>query len=258
MPLTRRGTALAEAVVAAVLTAALVVSALGALSHLQRSVGRLVGRSLSDQSLRGAAQLLRSELRDLSPSAGELLALGPTSLTYRAVRATGIACGSAGGRVLVAASSWSQLRQPAAWRDSLVLLGQPGDTEAVVASSGAGVAGSCPDGVASVSLPYASGMPDPAITAAYPAPVLLSETMEIRAYQSAGEWWIGVRSVSAGEVIQPAHGPVASDGFRITALDSAGAATFAPDRVAHLSFVVKSFRGDSLELHLDYSRGVWR
>ena len=258
MPLTRRGTALTEAVVASVLTALLVVAALGALAQMQRSVGRLVVRSLSDQSLRGAAQLLRSELRDLSPAAGELLALGPSSISYRAMRATGIACGAAAGRVQVVASSWSPLRQPAAGRDSLVLLGQPGDTEAVVASSGPEVAALCPNGVASVSLPYLSGVPDPASTAAYPAPLLVSETMEIRAYQSAGEWWIGVRSISASEIIQPALGPIASDGFRITALDSAGVPTLALDRVAHLAFLIKSGRGDSLELHLDYSRGVWR
>jgi hypothetical protein len=42
--MTRRGTGLVEAVVAALLTALVVVSALGSLARLQRSVGGFVGR----------------------------------------------------------------------------------------------------------------------------------------------------------------------------------------------------------------------
>jgi hypothetical protein len=258
MPLSRRGTGLVEAVVAALLTALLVVAALGSLAHLQRPLGRFTYRVLSEQSIRGTAQLLRSELRDLAPGAGELLTVGPGSLTYRAVRGTGRACSAGGGRVQVAASTWSPLRQPAAGRDSLVLLAQPGDTEVVVAAAGPTIAGTCPDGVASVALPYATNAPDPVAPAAFPAPLLVSEVMEIRAYESGGEWWVGVRSISAGESIQPAHGPLAANGLRISAFDSAGMPTLIPARVTHLAFFLRSASGDSLEFRLDYSRGVWR
>lgn len=258
MPLTRRGTGLVEAVVAALLTALLVVAALGSLARLQRALARFTGRTVSDQALRGAVQLLRSELRDLAPAAGELLTVGASSLTYRAVRGTGRACGTGGGKVLVSAATWSPLRQPAPGRDSLVLLAQPGDTEVVVAAAGPSVLGNCPDGVASVALPYVTSTPDPAAFASFPSPVLVSEVMEIRAYQSGGEWWIGVRSISAGETVQPAHGPIAPDGFRIAAFDSGGVPTMVPARVSHLAFMVKSPSGDSLELRLDFSKGVWR
>jgi hypothetical protein len=257
MPLSRHGVGLVEAVVAALLTAVLVIAALGSLAGLQRSANRFAGRSLSNQAVRGTVQLLRSELRDLAPSAGELVALGSTFLSYRAVRATGLACAEDGGRVHVVAASWSPLRQPAPGRDSLLLLAQVADTELVAAAGGASVAGFCPDGVASVALPYVAGPPDLA-GATYPAPLLVTEVMEIRAYESGGEWWIGVRSVSAGETIQPAFGPMAIDGLRITALDSAGVPTVLPGRVSLLSFMVKSAAGDSLDLSLDYSRGVWR
>ena len=253
-----RGTGLVEAVVAAALTALLVLSALGSLSSLQRSTGRFASRALSDQVIRGAAQLFRSELRDLSPQAGEILALTPTSITYRAVRGTGIACGVAGGKLQVVAGTWAPLRQPAGGRDSLVLLGQPADTEVVVSALGSATAGVCPDGVASVSLSYGVQLPDPAPVARYPSPVLVSEVMEIRGYQSAGEWWIGVRSVSAGEVIQPAHGPIAANGLRLVGLDSAGAVTAIPARVSHLLLVLKVPSGDSTEVHLDLSSGALR
>ena len=258
MPMTRRGTGLVEAVVAALLTALLVVAALGSLAGLQRALGRFTGRALSSQTVRGTAQLLRSELRDLAPAAGELLSLGASSISYQAIRGTGRACGSDGGRVLVTAATWSPLRQPAGGRDSLVLLAQPGDTEVVVAAAGPAVGGSCPDGVSSVALPYVAAAPDPVLVAAFPVPLMVTEVMEIRAYESVGDWWVGVRSVSAGETIQPAHGPIAPDGFRVTAFDSAGVPTVNPAHVSHIAFLVKSARGDSLELRLDYSRGAWR
>ena len=254
----RRGTGLVEAVVAAALTALLVLSALGALSSLQRSTGRFAARALSDQVIRGATQLFRSELRDLSPRSGEILSITPASITYRAVRGTGIACGVAGGKLQVIAGTWAPLRQPAGGRDSLVVLGQPADTEMVVAALGSATAGFCLDGVASVSLPYGVLLPDPASVARFPSPVLLSEVMEIRGYQSGGEWWVGVRSVSAGEVIQPAHGPITLNGLRVVGFDSTGAVTAIPSRVSHLLLVLNVPSGDSAEVHLDLSSGALR
>lgn len=258
MPMNRRGVGLIEAVVSAALTALLVVAALGALSSLQRSTGRFAARALSGRVLRGVTHLFRSELSDLSPSAGEILALSPGALTYRAARGSGIACGASGGRIHVIASTWAPLRQPAAGRDSLVLLGQPPETEVLVAASGAATAGVCPDGVASMSLPYVVSAPDPAAEARYPAPVLITEVMEIRGYESTGEWWVGVRSVSAGEFIQPAHGPIAANGLRILALDSSGTATSLPALVSHLAIRVTVPSGDSATLNLDFSRSAWR
>lgn len=258
MPLSRRGSGLVEAVVAALLTALLVVSALSSLAGLQRAVGRFTGRALGEQALRGTAQLLRSELRDLAPGAGDLLSIGAGSVTYRAVRGSGRACGSDPGRLLVVANSWSSLRQPAAGRDSLILLAQPADTQLVVAAAGSASAAVCPDGVASVALPYTSGGPDPVPGASFPVPVLLSEVMEIRGYESGGQWWVGVRSISAGETIQPAYGPIAPNGLLVKALDSTGTATIDPRLVSHLLFTVLGSQGDSLDMRLDFSRGVWR
>ena len=254
----RLGTGLLEAVVAAALTALLVVAALGTLSGLQRSTARFASRALADQALRGATQLLHSELGDLAPSAGEIFSLTPGSITYRAVRGSGLACGVSGGRIHVIAGSWAPLRQPAAGRDSLVVLGQRPDTVAVVAALGPAIAGFCPDGVASMSLPYVIQVPDPAANARYPSPLLISEVMEIRGYESGGEWWVGVRSVSAGEVVQPAHGPIAASGLRFAALDSAGLPALTPARTSHLMVVVRGRSGDSAVVNLDLTRGAWR
>lgn len=257
MSLNPRGYGLIEAVVAAGLAALLATSALAGLSRLQRDVGRYAGRAAAGQTLRGAAQLLRFELRDLAPAAGEILAFSPGSIIYRATRGSGEACGFAPGAILVDVTTWSSLRQPAAGRDTLVLLAQPGDVEIVVAASGSGVTATCPNGAPAQTLPYDVPVPDPIAGASFPAPLLLTEAMEIRGYASAGEWWIGARSVSAGETIQPAFGPIAPSGLQVVALDSVGSPTTMPGQVRHLVLSITAPSGDSLQLRLDLSRGTW-
>ena len=54
-------------------------------------------------------------------------------------------------------------------------------------------------------------------------PVRLFEIMQLKLYQSQGSHWLGARSVSAGEVIQPVLGPLDSNGLAITFRDSVGA-----------------------------------
>jgi hypothetical protein len=54
-------------------------------------------------------------------------------------------------------------------------------------------------------------------------PVRIYEVMELKLYRSEGKSWLGARSVSAGEAIQPVVGPLADEnGFRLEYLDGAG------------------------------------
>jgi hypothetical protein len=46
--------------------------------------------------------------------------------------------------------------------------------------------------------------------------------MQIKLYQSQGNYWLGARSVSAGEVIQPVLGPLDNNGLSFAFRDSAG------------------------------------
>jgi hypothetical protein len=71
-------------------------------------------------------------------------------------------------------------------------------------------------------------------------PVRIYEIMELRAYQSGGQWWLGARSVSSGEAIQPLAGPLAGrDGFRLEYLNQFGAATNDPTAVSGIRIVVR-------------------
>jgi len=78
--------------------------------------------------------------------------------------------------------------------------------------------------------------------------VRIVELMELKAYQSEGQWWLGARSVSAGEAIQPVAGPLEDqDGFRLLYLNRAGGPTVDPGAVAAIRIAV---RGVNQELRL--------
>jgi hypothetical protein len=254
MSLNTRGTALAELLVAAVLTAALMTAALDALSFLQRSVTRQASRTTSAHTLRAAAQLFRSELRDLSPPAGDLMSVTTSSLVYRAVRGTGAACATSPDGLHIQASSFRTLRLPAADRDSLLIV-RPGTappvSAAVTGDPGPGV---CPDGRPALVVPYAA-VPDPLTGVSWPALVWLTEVMEIRAYQSGAEWWLGLRSIGAGEVIQPALGPLASNGLLFMALDSSGTSTGSLTDVRRLEILLRLASADSLQTTVPFAAG---
>jgi hypothetical protein len=244
MRLNQRGVALAEALVAAVLTAALVGTALGSLSLLQRALARQVSRTSRSQALRAALQLSGSELRDLAPGAGDLIAISSTGLVYRAVRATGLVCGRDGVGLQVSTGSFRSLRTPVPVRDSLAVMNPSGDWIRV-GLDGSPRAGTCPAGGPAVTLPVATSVPDPLGAVSWPTPLRVTELMELRAYQSGAEWWLGQRSVSSGETIQPALGPLAPSGLVVSGFDSLGNPASVPADVRRLKLVVRLAAGDS-------------
>jgi hypothetical protein len=254
MSLNPRGTALAELLVAAVLTAALMTAALDALSFLQRSVTRQASRTTSAQTLRAATQLFSSELRDLSPPAGDLMGMSPNSIVYRAVRGTGVGCATSLDGLHLLAGSFRALRLPGAGRDSLLVV-RPGIAAPVSAAvTGDSRPGVCPDGRPALVVPYAA-VPDPLSGVNWPALVWLTEVMEIRAYQSGAEWWLGLRSIGAGEVIQPALGPLASNGLVVITLDSSGASTGTLADVRRLEIRLRLASADSLQTTIPLAGG---
>lgn len=223
----QRGATLVEALVATLLTAALAVGALGALTGLQRRAAGEVERIAMRGTLQTAAQLLLGELANLDPAAGDLLAMAPDRITYRAVRGTGVRCGSAVDGVVLRASAWRSLRLPAPGRDSVLTLVVDGSWS-VAPLIGPPRAGPCADGTPGLVLP--TGVPAGAVEA---TAIRTFEVMELRVYLSGGERWLGLRSVTAGETIQPVAGPLASAApFRFQ--DASGAPVAGPAEVRQL------------------------
>ena len=237
--MSRYGVVLAELVVAALLTVVVIGLALGSLVTLQRTAQQQIEHAARHLNLLTTAHLTRAELGGLSPRAGDLGRIGPAQLEYRATRATGLACGRAADGLLLPTEFLRAVRLPVPGRDSVLTLGFAGDSavwlsQPVVAAPRSG---SCPGGGAPALV-----IPIPAVAldrAVIPGPVLVFEMMEFRLYQSGTEWWLGLRSVSSGETIQPATGPFEEAGVAFRFLDAGGTPVADPGQVRRIAVLLR-------------------
>ena len=69
------------------------------------------------------------------------------------------------------------------------------------------------------------------------------EWTRYRLYQSGGEWWLGARSLRAGDVTQPVAGPFPPRGVELRYLDGAGNAATAGPAVRVVSLVLRARSG---------------
>jgi prepilin-type N-terminal cleavage/methylation domain-containing protein len=157
----------------------------------------------------GVPAELRSDLRSLQAGA----------VTYLAARGAGYVCGTVVGSpaiVLVAEAAWSAPRAPRDTDSLLVFVESDPATAADDAWVHLGVisagAASCPTGQPALAIRV--DLPAPLLPAVLSrvtggSPVRLTEVMQARYYASGGRSWLGLRSVSTGEAITPAAGPLA-------------------------------------------------
>jgi hypothetical protein len=239
-----------------VIAVVITVVTVGALVHslfLTRRTIRIQGERLLVQSgVRSAMLAVLSELRELSTeqagsgAQNDILSIGPAGLSYRGMRGTGFTCQSSGTTQLrIQQSSFSGWRSPQAGRDSLlVLLDTAAGAEPVWIALGltaVATGAPCPGNIPAVTLtttPFAAlgGRPSG-------IPVRSFEPMELRAYQSDAKFWLGARSLGAGEAIQPLFGPLTdATGFQLTYRNRNGMLT--SDRTAIRSIGVR-VRGTS-------------
>lgn len=228
----RRGVTLVELLVGLILFGLIGGVMLHATLAIQRTVRAHLSRLAAESALDTAMGFLVSELSSLGrDSAGsDLVQQAAESLSYRAERGTGLACQVTAGAVSVEIGRFVGARLPQPGRDSLLLylgpdaaLGMPGDwVAAPIVALQNGTCGSGPAwklvtliDTTRISL---AGLP-------VWVPVRVFEVMQTRFYRASGATWLGARSVSAGEIIQPLAGPftLARSGFILR--DSAGSHT---------------------------------
>lgn len=232
----RRGFSLVEIV----LTLVIMLVVTGALHRLLLSTQRLTQEQLQQMALqsgvRAGSLLVANELRELSTTAGgttdenDILRIGPSGLVYRAMRGTGFVCQAGMGAVRIDRARFSGHRDPQAGRDTAYVF-VPGDPANGLPDSWRALAIT---GVANEACP---GIVGPGIALTTPGlvgepemeigtPVRITEVMELRLYQSGGKSWLGARSASAGEAIQPVMGPLAdAEGLRLEYLNAGGTPT---------------------------------
>jgi prepilin-type N-terminal cleavage/methylation domain-containing protein len=249
----RRGFTLVELILAMI--AMLIVS--GAVYQLLLTTQRLSRRQAEQlrlqSNVRGAVLAVVNELRELATLDGggrgqnDILSIAPNAITYRAMRGTGFSCQAATATQLqISRNGFSGHRDPQAGRDSaLAYVEAPLDSQPTwvpVAITSVSTAARCPG---SMGEGITLGIPATASLAgtAAGAPVRLFELMELRLYQSGGESWLGMRSIGAGEAIQPLFGPLSdANGFRLQYLDGSGMPT---SNITGIKSIMVTVRGVS-------------
>src|SRR4051812_8396021 len=253
----RRGFTLVEIVIALALTL-VVTGSIHRLLVTTHRLSRMQASQLDVQSnVRAGALVIAHELRELNAVDGgstdqtDILSITATSITYRAARGIGFMCQpSMPGQIRIARRTFSGPRDPEALRDIAYLLveadpaaGTP-DTWLQLRITTVSTTSSCP-GLAGpgISISTESSFPPTPVG----TPLRIYETMELKLYQSGGEWWLGARSVSAGEAIQPVIGPLAeSDGLRLEYLDRAGIRTNDPAAVRSIIATLHGINNQAL------------
>ncbi|HVO35510.1 MAG TPA: prepilin-type N-terminal cleavage/methylation domain-containing protein [Gemmatimonadales bacterium] len=246
-----RGYTLVELIVALVLGTVALSAAAQVFLATQRFF-RLQASALEvHEGLRAAMQVLTVELRELDPSGGDIVALGPDSISIRATRGLEFVCAPpdpSSGRMAVRTSLSSGYRDVDPARDRALVFrdGDPttedDDAWLDFGIASAGGAATCSDGAAASELRLvgAVGALD---SVGLGAPVRWYERAVYRLYaDETGAWWLGVRGWSGGAwaALSPVAGPLRHPlGLQLTYYDATGAATAEPTRVARIALVVR-------------------
>ena len=163
-----------------------------------------------------------------SPGGNDLVSMGANSLTYRALRGEGIACQVAANEVRILQTPGYLSRPIVANRDSMLLFveNSPSVTSddswtaiPITAVNTASTCGAAPATALTTTLVTPLG------NIVLNAPAHIFEVMQIAQVSSGGQNWLGARSVSAGQVLQPVVGPLAATGLSFAYYDSLGNVT---------------------------------
>lgn len=242
----RRGFTLVELLVGLVLAG--VIATL--LTRLMLGQGRLAlhffARASALESITQAHDWLTAELEPGGAIAGssDLLAIAGDSLVYRAWRGEGLGCLVAPGEVRVLRERLVGWRTPQPGRDSLALLipedsAHSGWLRLPVLTVTASTCGGRP------AVAIGTGATPPSLPLPPLVPVRIYEVALVKLYRSLGDWWLGARSVSGGEGLQPVTGPYLPGGVRFGYRSRSGLPAPVADSAAEVEVELLPVRGGS-------------
>ncbi|HEV8177796.1 MAG TPA: prepilin-type N-terminal cleavage/methylation domain-containing protein [Gemmatimonadales bacterium] len=249
----RRGFTLIEIMIS--LTIMLI--AMGAVSKLMLSTQRLsrgqAERTTLQSNVRIGSLMILNDLRELNTVTGglagqnDILAIAATDITYRGMRGVGFLCQAATATQLrVNRSSFSGYRDPLAVRDGLYAFieGPDPDSETddswlPVAITAVSTTTACPGTIgAGITLTTPNTAALVGLTAG--TPIRFYEVMQVKLHQADGKSWLGARSVSAGEAIQPVLGPLADgNGLLLEYFTAAAAVTTDPKAIKSIRVTLR-------------------
>lgn len=239
-----RGFSLAELLAGLVLAGTLGTILARAVLSTSRVFRAHQERAMVETAFDLAAEYLGTELAAIGR--GDLLRAAPESLSFRAVRLVGIACLVTTTEVRILEERLSAARSPQAGRDSIQLYlgadsisGLDGWAGLPIHAVGRQSCGTRP------ALRLSTSVDSGTLAAARSSdlvPVRTFEIMQARFYQSLDATWLGARSESAGEAVQPLAGPFDRSGTGFEFVDSTGLITHSP---ASVRTIRVSFSGTS-------------
>lgn len=271
----RRGFTLVELLVALVIMTLVTGATYQVLVSSQR-VSRAQAELVDLQTnVRTGSLVVPNELREINIAAAprnDIYApLTATAIKYRAMRGTGLVCQVTAPNQfhVVGMDGTPQLgyRAPVKNQDSLFVFWEGTDIDVgtedewvgfKISNVSAGVCGAAPALVLTVIADAAGAAafakvqtPPPGWAAGVPGntPARIWEVMELSSYQSAdGQWWLGVRSLSAGEAMpQPVLGPLAdANGLQLRYLDAAGNPTTDNSRVRSIGIELRGISSQAI------------
>lgn len=257
-----QGFTLAELLVAITLLGVVSTVVLGVVLRQQRFHRATLALLEARRAARDAADVLRSDLRAISPAAGDLLVMGADHLELRAATGTSIVCAMSGARDIVhlppraaaagALTSWivppepgdtvlvrAMALAPAAARwDAHVLAAEPGRGGCPTAG---GFVASAAESASAIALRIVPPLA-PDVHAGAALRIVRRARYELYRAGDA-RWYLGYRDCLATRAlpcstIQPVSGPFAPDGLRFVYRDSSGAQTTDPARVRRIDVAV--------------------
>ncbi len=243
----RQGVTLPDALVGLVLLGLLGLLVTRTAVRAERTARSQEARARLHLAFDAGLAWLAAEFADLGPE--DILSVAPDSVRYRGTRGLGILCQVAHDEVRLLSRQFTASRAPQPGRDSLLVPLLPdlpvgADTTWIglpllsVRQSSCGAEAALALGTIVDTLRR-----PPALLPAR-LPVRLFEVMQARFYPSLGATWLGARSVSAGEVIQPLAGPFSANGTRFVARDTGGAPTGDPRAVQRITLDLAGTRFD--------------
>jgi prepilin-type N-terminal cleavage/methylation domain-containing protein len=254
----RRGFTLPELMIAVVLMLIVTGAAYQLLVTTQRLALVQIEQVNLQSNVRSGAFVVTNELRELSTMASgngsqnDIVRIASSEITYRAMRGIGFICQvPSATQIRIGRLDFSGYRDPQPIRDSaLVFLDGNSDTAAddtwlPLAVTNVSAAGACPGTRPGITLTVSS---NPSLSGLeVGTPLRIFEIMQLKLYQSQGESWLGARSVSGGEVMQPMLGPLAAaNGFELTYLDGQGAPTANPRAVKSIRVTVRGVSAEAV------------
>jgi prepilin-type N-terminal cleavage/methylation domain-containing protein len=249
MKRTTRGFTLVEMLIGLVLLGIVTTTIYRVLTTSQRLSRAQTEQVSLQSSVRVGALAVANELREIGiNSAGgtDILAMAANGITYRAMRSSGMACAVTATQVTIrnTANTFFATRAIAPVQDAMVLFV---DRDSTIASDDswlvlpitAVAATTCGGGAAIALTTVINTATTPLAAILLDAPVRTFEIMELGVTAVGGQNWLGVRSVSAGQAMQPALGPISATGLDLQYFNAAGAATANPALVQSIRINIR-------------------